>query len=98
MVARLGFGVSIETPTNSSADKIVIGTTGINPKTAVPPAVRASTSTPPTAQATFGGPASGGGTCPWKIATAITPAPLNTVAPTAPPFSLPRQNSAATTR
>lgn len=54
MVASPGFFVISETTIINSAETITIGTTGNNPKTAVPPGVRASASTPPTDQTTLG--------------------------------------------
>jgi len=60
-VAALGFDVNSETTTSSIAEMIVIGTTGINPNTAVPPGVRERISTPAIDQATTGGPGAGAG-------------------------------------
>ena len=58
----LGFDVRQETTMINTAEMIVIGTTGINPKTAVPPGVRDKTSIPAADQATTGGPGAGAGT------------------------------------
>ena len=63
MAPALGLAVSTETTIISNAEIKVIGTTGISPKIAVPPAVRDKTSTPPGAQTTVGGPGAGAGTC-----------------------------------
>ena len=60
-MAALGLDVDSETPTNNTAEIIVIGTTGINPNTAVPPGVRERTSIPAIDQATTGGPGAGAG-------------------------------------
>jgi hypothetical protein len=61
-VGALGLAVREDTTINNTAEMIVIGTTGINPKTAVPPGVRDKTSMPATDQATTGGPGAGAGT------------------------------------
>ncbi len=62
IVACFGFLVTSETTTISSADTSTIGTTGMKPKTAVPPGVRDRTSIPPMVQTTSGGPGAGAGT------------------------------------
>ena len=62
IVAGLGFAVANENPIINSAEIITIGTTGINPNTAVPPGVRVNTSIPPGAQETIAGPGAGAGT------------------------------------
>src|SRR5258706_358525 len=98
MVAGLGFGVSRETTSISRADPRTIGTTGMKPRTAVPPGVRASRSSPPTDHTGAGGPGAGAGTTAWKTATAITPAADHSVEASAPHFVLPRQNRVATSR
>jgi hypothetical protein len=56
----LGFEVIEETVIKRTAEMTVIGTTGINPNTAVPPGVRESTSTPATDHIATGGPAGAG--------------------------------------
>ena len=62
MVFCCGFFVTSETTTISNADPNTIGTTGMKPKTAVPPGVRDSASIPPTVQTTNDGPGAGAGT------------------------------------
>lgn len=62
IVAAFGFAVTNETTIINNAEMITIGTTGIKPKTAVPPGVRVITSRPPGAQATIAGPGAGAGT------------------------------------
>ena len=59
---RLGLLVSRETMTINNAETITIGTTGMKPKTAVPPGVRERTSVPWKAQTTNGGPGAGAAT------------------------------------
>ena len=54
MVFSPGVFVISETTIINSAETITIGTTGNNPNTAVPAGVRASASTPPIDQTTFG--------------------------------------------
>jgi hypothetical protein len=56
-----GFFVNDETTNINSADINTIGTTGMNPKTAVPPGVRDNTSVPPSDQKTRFGFAPGEG-------------------------------------
>ena len=51
-----------ETTNIKSAETNTIGTTGMNPKTAVPPGVRDRTSVPPSDQITVAGPGAGAGT------------------------------------
>ena len=87
-----------ETTTINKADISTIGTTGMNPKTAVPPGVRVRTSMPERDQISVGGPGAGAGTTCWKIATAVTAAATHTVEASAPHFVLPFQNSAATSK
>ena len=82
----------------SSAEPRVIGTTGMKPKTAVPPGVRVKASRPPSDQTTTGGPGGGAGTISWKTATPITPAAAHSVDARAPHLVLPRQKSAATSK
>src|SRR6266545_2709026 len=96
MVDCLGFFVSSETPSISSADTRTMGTTGMKPRTAVPPGVRDRPSAPPMVQTTDGGPGAGAGTTCWKIAMATTAAAVHSVTANAPHFVLPFQNSAAT--
>src|SRR5260221_11585112 len=98
MVDGLGLGVSRETTSISRADPRTIGTTGMKPRTAVPPLVRASRSSPPTDQTRTGGPGGGAGTTAWKTATPITPPADHRVEASAPHFLLPRQTRAATSR
>ena len=95
MVCADGFDVAIETTTISTAERIVIGTTGMNPQIVVPPAVRARTSTPPSAQTTTGGPGAGAGIAAWKTPVRITLAIAQIVEASAPHLVLPFQNSAA---
>src|ERR1700741_1348735 len=61
VVAR-GFCVSSDTTIINRHETITIGTTGMKPKTAVPPGVRDKTSTPPGAQRIVAGPGAGAGT------------------------------------
>jgi hypothetical protein len=61
MVSDFGFEVIRETTTISIADITVIGTTGMNPNTAVPPGVRDKTSIPATEATTTEGPGAGAG-------------------------------------
>ena len=75
-----------------------MGTTGMKPRTEVPPGVRASRSRPPADHTTVGGPEGGAGTIAWKTATATTPAAYQTVTARAPHFVLPCQKRAATSR
>src|SRR5260221_11882582 len=96
MVAGLGFGVSRETTSISRADPRTSGTTGMKPRTAVPPGVRASRSSPPTDHTGAGGPGGGASTTAWKTATAITPAAAHTVEASAPHLLLPPQKKVAT--
>jgi hypothetical protein len=62
IVAALGFAVTNENTIIDNAEIITIGTTGMNPKTAVPPGVRVRISNPPGAQETIAGPGAGAGT------------------------------------
>src|SRR5262245_1479171 len=96
MVASRGFCVSSDTTIISRHDTITIGTTGMKPKTAVPPGVRDKTSTPPGAQRIVAGPGAGAGTIDWRTATATTVNTVQTVTASAPHFVLPFQNNAAT--
>src|SRR5262245_30582266 len=98
MVAALGFGVTDDTTAIRSAETITIGTTGMKPRTAVPPGVRASTSRPRARHTTTGGPGAGAGTAAWNTATATTATATQSVAAKAPPRVLPFQNSAARSR
>src|SRR5436309_10281130 len=82
----------------SRQETSTIGTTGMKPRTEVPPEVRASRSSPPADQTTVGGPGAGAGTIAWKAATATTPAADQTVTAKAPHFVLHRQKRAATSR
>src|SRR2546425_12993342 len=82
----------------SRQETSTIGTTGMKPRTAVPPDVRATRSRPPADHTTVGGPRDGAGTIAWKTATAATPAADQAVTARAPHFVLPRQNRAATSR
>lgn len=61
-VVELGPEVREDATTKNIAEMIVIGTTGINPKIAVPPGVRERTSTPAIDHITTGGPGAGAGT------------------------------------
>ena len=61
-VADCGLAVSSETTIIKSAEPITIGTTGMKPRTAVPPGVRASSSRPPIEAMTVAGPGAGAGT------------------------------------
>src|SRR5215213_11748438 len=95
-VVSRGFCVNSDTTIISSAETITIGTTGMNPRTAVPPGVRDNTSTPPGAHRTVAGPGAGAGTMACKIATAMTVSAVQSVTASAPHFVLPFQNNAAT--
>lgn len=95
MVAAFGLVVTNENTIINNAEMITIGTTGIKPKTAVPPGVRVRTSKPPGAQDTIAGPGAGAGTTCWKIATAATAEATKTVDASAPHLVLPLQNKAA---
>ena len=55
IVVWRGLAVKSETTHINSAEIITIGTTGMKPKIAVPPGVRAKTSVPPTAHMTMFG-------------------------------------------
>src|SRR5260370_26228408 len=98
MVAGLGFGVRSETTTTSRQETNTRGTTGMKPRTEVPPGVRASRSRPPAEHTTVGGRAGGAGTTAWKTATATTPDADQTVTARAPHLVLQRQQRAATSR
>ena len=91
-----GFCVAIETTIISNDEIITIGTTGMNPNTAVPPGVRDKTWTPPSAHTTVGGPGAGAGTIACNTATATTATTVQRVTASAPHLVLPRQNNAAT--
>src|SRR5689334_12720978 len=91
-----GFWVSSEITIINNTDIITIGTTGINPNTAVPPGVRDKTSMPPGAHTTVGGPGAGAGTTDCNTATATTATTVQIVTASAPHLVLPLQNSAAT--
>lgn len=62
MVLREGFWVVSETSHINNAETITIGTTGMKPKTAVPPGVRVNTSAPPSDHTTVADPGAGAGT------------------------------------
>src|ERR1044072_2791995 len=98
IVASAGLRVISETPYIRIAEMITIGTTGMNPKTAVPPGVRVSTSHPPSLPKTTDGPGAGAGTKCWNNATANTENATHTVTAKAPHFVLPFQKRAATKR
>ena len=87
--------MSDETTAISSSETSVIGTTGMKPRTVVPPAVRARKSIPPAENATRGGPGGGAGTACWNTATPTTAAATQSVTASAPHFVLRLQKSAA---
>src|SRR5262249_29710848 len=89
-------GVRDETTNISSADTIVIGTTGSKPNTVVPAAIRATTVVPPGAQTGTAAPGGGAGTTDCSMATPATAAAVHSVTARAPHFVLPLQKSAAT--
>jgi len=91
-----GLRVVSDTKIINTAEISTIGTTGINPNTAVPPGVRDNTSTPPGAHKIVGGPGAGAGTIACNTATAATASAVQTVTANAPHFVLPFQNNAAT--
>src|SRR5215207_5992585 len=76
-------------------DMSVIGTTGRNPSTVVPAAMRAMTSTPPTAQTVTDVPGGGAGTVDWMTATPAIAAAVQSATASAPHLVLFFQNSAA---
>src|SRR6476620_5885909 len=96
MVGCEGLRVAADTNHINSVEMITIGTTCMNPNTAVPPCVLESTSQPPSFPKTMDGPGAGAGTNRWKSATATTENATQTVTDSAPHFVLPFQNSAAT--
>src|SRR5262249_30809508 len=96
MVAAPGLGVAADTTNISSAEIRTIGTTGMKPKIAVPPGVRARKSKPASFATTTGGPGAGAGTTAWNTATAITATATHSEAASPPHFVLPRQNGPAT--
>src|SRR3954471_24207658 len=61
-VDACGLLVTTETVHINNAEIITIGTTGIKPRTAVPPGVLERSSVPPIAQTTIDGPGAGAGT------------------------------------
>src|SRR5438445_5661527 len=85
-----------DTITISSAEMIVIGTTGRKPRTVVPAVTRVITSICPIE--TIGTTLPGGGavTTDWITATVSTPAAVHTVVASAPHFVLSFQKRAAT--
>ena len=90
-------GVRLDTTIISSAEMIVIGTTGSNPSTIVPVAARVMTSDAADRQyrdATV--PAAAAGPPSEASATASTAAAVQSVLASAPHLVLPFQNSAAT--
>src|SRR5688500_1309317 len=70
--------VTRDTTNISSAEISVIGTTGRNPKTVVPAAMRAMASTPPTAQTVTAVPGGGAGTADCRIAMPAIAAAVQT--------------------
>jgi hypothetical protein len=96
MVGWEGLRVAKDSNHIYSVEMITNGTTGMNPKTAVPPGVRESTSHPPSLPKTTDGPGAGAGTKCWNNATANTENATHTVTAKAPHFVLPFQKSAAT--
>src|SRR5215217_4068455 len=96
IVVLAGFFVISDTTIINSAETITIGTTGMKPKTAVPPGVRDKTSTPPGAHRIVAGPGAGAGTTDCNTATATTVNAVQRVTARAPHLVLPLQNNAAT--
>src|SRR5262245_13019877 len=89
-------GVMRETTIISSADTIVIGTTGRSPNTIVPAATRVMTSAPAIDSTTVAVPGGGVGTTDCRTAIEATAAAVQTVTASAPHLVLFRQNNAAT--
>src|SRR5262245_25725667 len=88
--------VASDTTHISSADPIVIGTTGSRPSTIVPAVMRATIVVPPRVQTATAAPGGGAGTTFCRIATPATAAAVQIVTASAPHFVLPFQKSAAT--
>ena len=79
----------------SSAEITVIGTTGSNPRTVVPEAIRVTISVPATESTPIPTPGGGAGTTHCRTATPPTAAAVQTVVASAPHFVLFFQKSAA---
>src|SRR5262245_29964220 len=94
-VASAGRAAAVQRDTTimSSAETIVMGTTGMKPNTVRPNGARPTTSRPPNETIGVTVAVAGGGTVVCRTATASTASAVQTVDARAPHLVLPFQNS-----